>query len=571
MLKVGTVFSGIGSIEHALERLNVPFDIKFACDNGDVDILSESIDDSVSAIEEEFEILMKIADNIEDKELLIFDLEKTRINFEDVLKDLKVDENQTTEILSILDKYENSQDINSNQQKAYKTIKNRLSTLEKKMDISYELMKLSIKLDADIKRAIGVEKKKEDYNYPVFKSNTTFKKTVKSIKLVRDDLSMFHERVNTEAIREKVFSLETLKDQKDLIDKLYEKHEKRNRVKQSYMANYNIAPDNFHWNVSFLDGTHFKNEIDLFVGGSPCQSFSLVGKQRGLADTRGTLFYEFARLVGEIKPKVFIYENVKAVLTNDGGNTWETMTTLFDQLGYNWSFKVMNAKDYGVPQNRERVFVVGFRKDLDVNEFEFPGTIELKSTMQDFLLDKVSGKYYLPEKGVKFVTSEKNIQKRYTQIDGDIQLCQKRNQQFNWHGDFVFEEENKEKEELMEDLEKYFLSEKVKKYVLSSGTKGFYSRPEIDLEIARPLLTTMHKMHRAGVDNYVTTEGRIRKLTPRECLRLMGFCDSFKIVVSDTSAYQQSGNSIVVDVLMNILDSIFISYPSLLGDEINEC
>ena len=113
----------------------------------------------------------------------------------------------------------------------------------------------------------------------------------------------------------------------------------------------------------------------------------------------------------------------------------------------------------------------------------------------------------------------------------------------------------------MEDLEKYFLSEKVKKYVLSSGTKGFYSKPETDLEIARPLLQSMHKMHRAGVDNYVTTNGRLRKLTPRECLRLMGFCDSFKIVVSDTSAYQQSGNSIVVDVLINILKQIFAVCP----------
>ena len=112
----------------------------------------------------------------------------------------------------------------------------------------------------------------------------------------------------------------------------------------------------------------------------------------------------------------------------------------------------------------------------------------------------------------------------------------------------------------MQDLEKYFLSEKVKKYVLASGTKGFYSKPEIDLEIARPLLTTMHKMHRAGVDNYVTTEGRIRKLTPRECLRLMGFCDSFKIVVSDTSMYQQAGNSIVVDVLIAIMTKILECY-----------
>ena len=149
-------------------------------------------------------------------------------------------------------------------------------------------------------------------------------------------------------------------------------------------------------------------------------------------------------------------------------------------------------------------------------------------------------------------------------------MCQKKNQQFNWHGDFVFEEDRPDREVMIQDLEKYFLSEKVKKYVLSTGTKGFYSKPEIDLEIARPLLTTMHKMHRAGVDNYVTTEGRLRKLTPRECLRLMGFCDSFKIVVSDTAIYQQSGNSIVVDVLINILQEILNVYPNLLKGVENE-
>ena len=338
-----------------------------------------------------------------------------------------------------------------------------------------------------------------------------------------------------------------------------------NKVKASYFANYNIEEENFHWNVSFLDGKQYENQVDLFVGGSPCQSFSLVGKQRGLEDTRGTLFYEYARLVSEIKPKVFIYENVKAVLSNDNGKTWETMQKVFTDLGYKWSFAILNSKDYGVPQNRERVFVVGFRDDITLtNEFVFPpAKVPLEKFMKDFLLDNVSGRYYLPEKGVRFVTDEKNLTKRYTQIDGEIQLCQKKNQQFNWHGDFVFEEEIKDKEKIKEDLEKYFLSEKVRKYVLATGTKNFYSRPQTDLDVARPLLTTMHKMHRAGVDNYVHTDGRLRKLTPRECLRLMGFCDSFKIVVSDTAMYQQAGNSIVVDVLISILNSIFTAYPTI--------
>jgi DNA (cytosine-5)-methyltransferase 1 len=107
--------------------------------------------------------------------------------------------------------------------------------------------------------------------------------------------------------------------------------------------------------------------------------------------------------------------------------------------------------------------------------------------------------------------------------------------------------------------EKYYLSDKVRDYVLSSGTKTFKTSTKTDLEVARPLLQSMHKMHRAGVDNYVTHTGRIRKLTPKECLRLMGFRDDFKQVVSDTQMYRQAGNSIVVDVLIALLKQMDIT------------
>ena len=110
------------------------------------------------------------------------------------------------------------------------------------------------------------------------------------------------------------------------------------------------------------------------------------------------------------------------------------------------------------------------------------------------------------------------------------------------------------------------MSERIKKTIMSSGPGGLYGEPEIDRDIALPLLSSMHKMHRAGTDNYVTTDGRIRRLTPRECLRLMGFSDNWKIVVADTPMYQQAGNSIVVDVLINIISQILKSYPSLNTD-----
>ena len=487
MIRLATVFSGIGAIEHALDRMGLEHKLVFACDNGDVDILSKKVTISNSeSLKSEFEKISK-------------DVEKLKISSKK-FNDYKEE---------ILDKYSLVKDLYN------ETINNNLvdKVLNKKMnDISAQI-------------------------------------------------SMLYEKIKTLQILIELNEIKDYDKRKEFVDKLYVNKEKQNKVMQSYLVNYNLDKKHFHWNVSFLDGNQYKNQVDLFVGGSPCQSFSLVGKQRGLSDTRGTLFYEFARLVNEIKPKVFIYENVKAVLSNDNGRTWQTMSNVFTDLNYNWSYKVLNAKDYGIPQNRERIFVVGFRKDLKLkSDFEFPKAQTLQKKMQDFLLDNVSGKYYLPPKGVDFVTSEKNLTKRFTQIDGEVQLCQKKNQQFNWHGDFVFVEENKDIEKTMKDLEKYFLSEKVEKYVLSSGTKGFYSKPKTDLEIARPLLTTMHKMHRAGVDNYVTTQGRLRKLTPRECLRLMGFCDSFKIEVSDTAMYQQAGNSIVVDVLIAIMKQILKSY-----------
>ena len=271
-------------------------------------------------------------------------------------------------------------------------------------------------------------------------------------------------------------------------------------------------------------------------------------------------------MVKECKPKVFIYENVRGLLNHDGGNTWQIVQDVFDELGYRIYWQTLNSRDYGIPQNRERVFVVGFR-DLKT-KFEFPEPVDLKMTMQDLLEDTTDSKYVLGDKGVKFVTSSKNRRKRYTQINGDVALCQKANQQFNWHGDFVFDSVDDpgalEFDEFLFDLstveEKYYLSSKVRDYVLSPGTKTFRTAVKTDLEVARPILQSMHKMHRAGVDNYITyPKGRIRKLTPRECLRLMGFRDSHRIVVSDTQAYRQAGNSIVVDVLIAVFRQMDLS------------
>ncbi len=591
MIRLATVFSGIGAIEHALQRMQLDHEIVFACDNGDVDILTKEIGMNIDEIGAELKELSKIIKNIQFNDE-IEDLYKGQLDgmLNEALSEYSVVLGKIEELPSqdgdlvekLLKKIISMKNVKASRIKEYKKF---LSEIGQGSMEQTKLRELQVILEIanDYKKDNSLDDLGKDMEFEsgddidwrsvsklVYSAYTKLesldgKKIIRKVQDLSQRASQLHEKINYLDVQKKLESMgDDWKARKQYVDSLYEGMEKRNKVKQSYMANYGISDDQFHWNVAFLNGKQYKGEVDLFVGGSPCQSFSLVGKQRGLDDTRGTLFYEYARLIDEIKPKVFIYENVRAVTSHDNGKTWQKMQEVFSELGYVFSWSVLNAKNYGIPQNRERVFVVGFRKDLVLSkDFAFPQPIELDKKMKDFLIDNAPGGYFLPKKGVDFVTMEKNLSKRFTQIDGEVQLCQKKNQQFNWHGDFVFQSEEEAKANAIPDLEKYFLSEKVEKYVLATGTKNFYSKPKTDLDVARPLLTTMHKMHRAGVDNYVTTDGRLRKLTPRECLRLMGFSDSFKIEVSDTSMYQQAGNSIVVDVLIHIMNSIFESYPKL--------
>lgn len=320
-------------------------------------------------------------------------------------------------------------------------------------------------------------------------------------------------------------------------------------VKKSYFENYKIQQDAWYDDVLKLDASKYINEnIDIIVGGSPCQSFSFVGKQKGLEDDRGNLIFEFIRVIKECNPKMFIFENVKGLTTHESGKTFDYVLSKFNELDYNISYNILKATDYGIPQSRQRLFLIGINKNTNVTINFPPPKLELTLKMQDLLEDNVDTQYYLQQKGQEFAVKDINLTKKYTQINGEIALCQKKNQQFNWHGDFIFE---------YRDIpDKYYLSDSVRDYVLKSGTKGFNMKPEINLQIARPILSSVHKMHRAGVDNYVTKYGKLRKLTPRECLRLMGFSDNFKIIVSDTRMYQQAGNSIVVNVLMEIIKNI---------------
>ncbi len=593
MIRLATVFSGIGAIEHALDRMGIERNIVFACDNGDVEILTKKIGLNIDEIKKEIVLLeamvqkLNISSDVDDlyKQQLYGMFNEMSTEYKIVVEQLSKIPKNYIDVQQLLKLIPEGNDVKKARIKEYKgfieelgvgTEKQRiLKVLQVILEVVNDFKKdnqledLGKELDFDstdgiVWRSVSAQLKAlydylEQYNG---------KRIIRKVQDLSQRASQLHEKINYLEVQKELEDLgEDWTARKKYVDNLYAGLEKRNKVKKSYMANYVLSDEHFHWNVAFLNGKQYRDKVDLFVGGSPCQSFSLVRKQRGLDDTRGTLFYEYARLIDEIKPKIFIYENVRAVLSHDGGKTWKKMQEVFDELGYKVYPSVMNAKNYGIPQNRERIFVVGFRDDIAPKEgFVFPPTKPLERTMKEFLIDNAPGGYFLPKKGVEFVTNEKNLAKKFTQIDGEIQFCQKKNQQFNWHGDFVFQSESDAEANNIEDLEKYYLSEKVRKYVLASGTKNFYSKLEVDLDIARPLLTTMHKMHRAGVDNYVTTQGRLRKLTPRECLRLMGFSDNFKIVVSDTAMYQQAGNSIVVYVLIALLKQMDIERYGVLNE-----
>lgn len=256
---------------------------------------------------------------------------------------------------------------------------------------------------------------------------------------------------------------------------------------QTYQANY-------HSPIYLGDINEFDlndlPDFDVLIGGFPCQPFSMMGSELGFEDTRGTLFFRIAEIIldkisKEKKPRVIVLENVRTLRTHDKGRTFKTIKHILEsQLGYRVYDAVLNTADYGIPQTRNRTYIVCFANDNA--EFAFPAKVPLTLTLQDLLEEKVD--------------------------------------------------------------EKYFLSDTILPTILSDGTGGYKAKSEIDLKIARPLCATMAKMHRACQDNYVTQNGRVRRLTPRECARLQGFSDKFIIPVSDSQAYKQFGNAVTVNV-----------------------
>ena len=391
-----------------------------------------------------------------------------------------------------------------------------------RMGIDYEIVFACDNGDVELNLLEG----KELEEYTRLKKLRSKKQLKKQEDIDRLEILGRKENQFAEDIRSKIQLMPNKIDKKKYVDDLYKKHSRQtNFVKTAYLANYGhlLDLDDFHLDIRFLDASDYANAgIDLLVGGSPCQAFSAVGAQYGLSDTRGTLFYEFARIIKETQPRVFIYENVRGLTTHDNGHTWEVMKSVFkDDLNYRISEpQILNASDYGIPQSRRRIFVIGIREDIDCSDFVYPKPVPLKYTMQDFLEDNCAFGHF-----------------NYNPTDGELIV---------------------EKVPGKPD-KKFTLTPAVQKYVLAGGTSNYKTSTETDLPIARTLMKMMTQHHRAGVDNYVTIKKNplvLRQLSDREALRLMGFPDDFKIAVSSMQTLRQAGNSIVVDVLMAIVREI---------------
>lgn len=247
-------------------------------------------------------------------------------------------------------------------------------------------------------------------------------------------------------------------------------------------------------------------EHDILLAGFPCQAFSIAGKRGGFEDTRGTLFFDIARIIKEKKPKAFFLENVKGLVNHDRGKTLKViLNTLREDLNYFVPDpEIINAKDFGVPQNRERVFIVGFRKDLNIKEFRYPEPLGIKVCVKDILeKNPVSAKYYLSQQ--YWETLKKHKKRHESKGNG-----------------FGYE----------------IIPENGIANAIVVGGMGKERNLIIDkrLEDFTPVTNIKGEINREY----------IRRMTPREWARLQGFPDNFIIRVSDTQAYKQFANSVAV-------------------------
>ncbi len=290
--------------------------------------------------------------------------------------------------------------------------------------------------------------------------------------------------------------------------------------KQTYKANFGELP--FGDITKEATKNYIPDQFDILCAGFPCQAFSIAGRRGGFEDTRGTLFFDVAEIIKRKKPKAIFLENVKGLRSHDKGRTLSTILhVLRNDLGYYVPEpKVINAKDYGVPQNRERIFIIGFRNDLGIENFNYPVVSQKNVKLEDILeKETVSVKYYLSE----------------TYIDTLRKHKARHKDKGNGFGYEIID----------------------KKGIANAVVCGGMGRErnlvyDFRLKDFTPVTNIVGNVNREG----------IRKMTPREWARLQGFPDNFKIVVSDAQAYKQFGNSVAVPAIEATANQILKSLDS---------
>lgn len=271
-------------------------------------------------------------------------------------------------------------------------------------------------------------------------------------------------------------------------------------AKEVYYDNFGDIPDD---DITKVDERLIPDH-DILCAGFPCQSFSISGKQNGFDDDRGNLFFDIIRIIKHKKTKIIFMENVKNLVSHNNGKTLLTIKNEIQKLGYSFYYKVLNATDYGIPQKRERIYIVCFRNDLNIKNFKFPEPIELIKHLEDLLLDnnQIPNNFYINRDNIII----KNI---------------KDNQYSN---------------------------KSIKLGIVNKGGQGerIYSTKGVAITLSAYGGGVFSKTGGYFID------GKYRKLMPRECARIMGYPDSFKIINNRNQAYKQFGNSVVIDVLQYI-------------------
>ena len=346
-------------------------------------------------------------------------------------------------------------------------------------------------------------------------------------------------------------------------------------------------------------------EVDLIMHGSPCQDFSLAGLQAGGDEgsgTRSSLMYETIRIVKKLKPKYVIWENVKNLLSKKHRHNFDAYLEIMESLGYVNYYQVLNAKDYGIPQNRERVFTISIRIDqyFKQGSYWFPIKQELKLKLKDMLEDNVDEKYYLSDDKIDKISHWKGFQKPFEKVQGKnsiVPTLTARGAGEEHNGMITFSDNLEETTNLQEQC----LNIKSGAYARNFGSKGKLQDKEycdtltasmgtgggnvpilkiknntkqgyLEAQagdgvytntstkrgtVQKEMIQTLTTFQDKGV---VMNDLRIRKLTPKECWRLMGFDDSdyekASQVNSNAQLYKQAGNSIVVNVLMAIFNEL---------------